>query len=402
MTLGKRGIGCIGVIGLAAGLYLGAACGDTVNADATVGKKNTAVAGVVATVDIPVAEEAGVTAIHLHLVSETMEEAAQEVEEPQVTTEEPEEISYWDSHLVVKVKESLNVRSRARKDSKLVGKMFPKNGAKILKQSGNWYKIQSGNLKGYVKASYCLTGKKAERYAKKHGMYRATALSGGLRIRSKASMNGKIYTVVDKGSSIATAKRPCKVNGWVAVSYRGKRAFVSDEYVKVSLRTSKGLTMKEYRKKLAKEAAAKRAAEEAARATKAGTGRRSSSTRTTTTQQDSVAAEVDDVTLLAALIQCEAGSQNYQGQLAVGAVVCNRVRSGRYPNSLRGVIYQRGQFGPAHSGILARRLRGQISSSCYRAAREALSGADNVGGALHFQSVRTGIQGLVIGGHVFF
>ncbi|MBE5905956.1 MAG: spore cortex-lytic enzyme [Lachnospiraceae bacterium] len=402
MKFGKREIGCISIVGLMLGLFLGAMVNPTVKTDTGVARNDSAVAGVIANVDFPVEQEANVAVMKVNLVSETMEGAAEEEvpaeEEPQVTTEEPEEVSYWDSHLVVKVDESLNVRSRASKNAKLVGKMFPKNGAKILKETGNWYKIKSGNLRGFVKASYCLTGKKAERYAKKHGMYRATALSGGLRIRSKASTDGKIYTVVDKGSSIATAKRPCKVEGWVAVNYKGKRAFVSEEYVKVSLRTSKGMTMKEYNAKLAKEAAAKKAAEEAAR-----TQRSSRSTEsTTTTQQSSVDANVDDVTLLAALIQCEAGTQNYQGQLAVGAVVCNRIRSGRYPNSLRGVIYQRGQFGPAHSGILARRLNGTIASSCYRAARAALGGEDNVGGALHFQSVRTGIQGLVIGGHVFF
>lgn len=402
MKLNRKGIGCISVITLMAGLYMGASLGSKANADATVAKSNFAVAGIVANIEMPTAStEARVTPVQIQVVSETLEDAEDEVvtEEPEVTTEEPEENSYWDSHLFVKVKESLNVRAKASVKSKLVGMMFPKNGAKILKTTGDWYKIQSGNLKGYVKASYCITGKKAERFAKKNGCYRATALSGGLRVRSKASTNGKIYTVVDKGSSLATAKKPCKVKGWVAVNYNGKRAFVSEEYVKVSLRTSKGLTMKEYNEKLAKEAAAKKAAEEAARRRASGTAGRS---ETTTTQQSSVAADVDDVTLLAALIDCEAGGQTYAGKLGVGAVVCNRIRSSRYPNTLRGVIYQRGQFGPASSGILARRLNGQIGRDCYRAARAALAGADNVGGALHFQSVRTGIQGLVICGHVFY
>ena len=51
--------------------------------------------------------------------------------------------------------------------------------------------------------------------------------------------------------------------------------------------------------------------------------------------------------LLAALIYCEAGNQPYEGQVAVGAVVMNRVRSGSYPNTISEVIYQSGQFGPA-------------------------------------------------------
>ena len=56
--------------------------------------------------------------------------------------------------------------------------------------------------------------------------------------------------------------------------------------------------------------------------------------------------------LLAALIYCEAGNQPYEGQVAVGAVVMNRVRSGSYPNTISEVIYQSGQFGPAMTGWL--------------------------------------------------
>lgn len=61
--------------------------------------------------------------------------------------------------------------------------------------------------------------------------------------------------------------------------------------------------------------------------------------------------------LLAALIYCEAGNQPYEGQVAVGAVVMNRVRSGSYPNTISEVIYQSGQFGPAMTGWLDSVLR---------------------------------------------
>ena len=300
--------------------------------------------------------------------------------------------SEWEDRLMVDVKDCLNVRSKASEDSKIVGKMLPGSAAKVLKQDGDWVKIKSGNVKGYVKAEYCVFGEDAEKLAKKQGCYYAIAQSDGLRVRSKASTDSKIYTVVDKGSRFKLAKKESKSSDWVAISYHGKRAFVSSDYVEVSLVLGKALTVKEYNKQLAEEEAEKQAAKEAA----------ASNGSTTTTQQESVAADVDDVTLLAALIQCEAGSQNYEGQLAVGAVVCNRIRSSRYPNTLRGVIYQSGQFGPAHNGALSRRLGRSISSSCVRAAQEALGGADNVNGALHFQSTRSGKEGIVIGGHVFY
>ena len=92
----------------------------------------------------------------------------------------------------------------------------------------------------------------------------------------------------------------------------------------------------------------------------------------------------------------------YQGQLAVGAVVMNRVRSGSFPNSISGVVYQSGQFTPASSGKLARVLNsGNISGSCYQAANDALAGADNTGGCLYFHAGTSG-SGTVIGNQIFY
>ena len=120
------------------------------------------------------------------------------------------------------------------------------------------------------------------------------------------------------------------------------------------------------------------------------------------TQNAPTSASVDETTLLAAIIQCEAGNEPYEGQVAVGAVVLNRMRSSRWPNSISGVIYQRGQFGPVRNGALSRVLsNGNISRSCKNAAADALAGADPTGGKIFFHRVN-GRSGLVIGNHVFF
>ena len=118
--------------------------------------------------------------------------------------------------------------------------------------------------------------------------------------------------------------------------------------------------------------------------------------------QEAVPTSVSDVTLLAALIQCEAGNECYDGQLAVGAVVVNRTRSGGYPSSIYGVIYQSGQFTPAGRGSVASVAASGPKSSCIQAAQAALSGVDNTGGALSFRPVSSGRGGVVIGNHVFF
>ncbi|MCR5301481.1 MAG: cell wall hydrolase [Lachnospiraceae bacterium] len=109
-----------------------------------------------------------------------------------------------------------------------------------------------------------------------------------------------------------------------------------------------------------------------------------------------------DRDLLACLIYCEAGNQPYTGQVAVGAVVINRVRSAAYPNTVSGVIYQKGQFSPVASGRLATRLALGATTACYQAADEAMSGATPVGNCLYFRTVIPQINGTIIGDHVFY
>ena len=115
-----------------------------------------------------------------------------------------------------------------------------------------------------------------------------------------------------------------------------------------------------------------------------------------------VSVAAGDQALLAALIYCEAGGESYEGQLAVGSVVMNRVRSQAYPNSVSGVIYQGGQFSPVASGRLATVLgSGLTSASCSQAAQEVLNG-NITNGYLHFRQNNGVIEGSVIGKHVFY
>ncbi len=107
--------------------------------------------------------------------------------------------------------------------------------------------------------------------------------------------------------------------------------------------------------------------------------------------------------LLANLIYCEAGGEPYEGQVAVGAVVINRVLSSRYPDTVVGVIYQKSQFSPVKSGRLAYALSvNKATEKCYRAADEAMAGKTNVGTCLYFRTPIPGLNGINIGGHVFY
>lgn len=112
-------------------------------------------------------------------------------------------------------------------------------------------------------------------------------------------------------------------------------------------------------------------------------------------------ASAEDLELLAAIIQCEAEGEPYEGKLAVGSVVMNRVHSSSFPNTVMGVIYQPGQFSPVASGRFASRLAAGSNSVCIQAAREVLNGNITVP-YLYFRRNNGTIDGYVIGNHVFY
>ena len=113
-----------------------------------------------------------------------------------------------------------------------------------------------------------------------------------------------------------------------------------------------------------------------------------------------VQTQAGDLELLAALIECEAGGEPYEGKLAVGSVVLNRVASSHFPNSVVGVIYQRSVFAGSKRSICNRIGKG---SRCfqYTGGQEVIGGRITVK-CLYFRRNNGTIQGTVIGNHVFY
>ena len=170
-------------------------------------------------------------------------------------------------------------------------------------------------------------------------------------------------------------------------------------------------------KKKQEEAAAKKDAENAANDTNGSITVGDSGIDHTMT----VNASEEDLLLLSAIIYCEAGGESYEGQLAVGYVIMNRVRSKLFPNTISGVVYQKNQFSPAGSGRLATVLamemdpdvKGVVTDSCRRAAREVIDGTSNVGDSLFFRTWKpvpqlvenlknNNIPYQIIGNHIFY
>ncbi len=120
-----------------------------------------------------------------------------------------------------------------------------------------------------------------------------------------------------------------------------------------------------------------------------------------TTDTSASTASSGDRELLAGLIYCEAGNQSREGKVAVGAVVMNRVASSSFAGTIKGVIYESGQFSPAGSGWLDSVIaNGAIPSSCYEAADAALAGENPIGSAMYFNTGSG--RGVKIGAHQFY
>ncbi len=165
----------------------------------------------------------------------------------------------------------------------------------------------------------------------------------------------------------------------------------------------------------AEEEAKRKAEEEAARAAAEANGEEyvppeyTPNSATNTPSEDlsgPLNATEEDIVLLAATIQAEAGNQSYEGKLAVGSVVANRVKSKYFPNSIYGVVSQNMQFEPWRKGIISKFVQNGPNETCMNVAREVVSGSRN-GSWLFFMTPNWadyyGITGYeTIGGHAFF
>lgn len=92
-----------------------------------------------------------------------------------------------------------------------------------------------------------------------------------------------------------------------------------------------------------------------------------------------------DYDLLARIISAEARGEDYLGQVAVGAVILNRIEHPSFPDTLSGVIYQKGAFSCLNDG----QFYEPVSDSAYSAARDAINGLDPSGGAIYYYNPST-------------
>lgn len=303
-----------------------------------------------------------------------------------------EDMEAWENLCMPNVEEYVTIRLEANADSEAVGRLFKGASAEVVERGAEWTKVISGECEGYVANEYLKFGMEAKAVAERDCKFVATVTSDALKVRSEASVDAKTRGVLGNGEKAVVLSDE---EGWLKIQFNDGEAYVKEEYTTVEFEIGKAKSMEQIRaeEKAAAEAKAK-AEREAAEAKKKAELKKN---------YEAVKASGNEVQLLGALIQIEAGNESYEGQLAVGAVVMNRVRSGGYPNTIADVIYAPGQFPYASTRVHDVMARG-VKASCLQAAQEALNGRSNVGGFTHFKSSRSSVSGnhIVIGGHVFY
>ncbi len=299
-----------------------------------------------------------------------------------LTADELKEI-YAEGIFLVTVKGStaLNIREEASADSDWVGKMFEGSGGRVLEVSDGWSLVQSGKVTGWVCNDYILTGDEVANELMTNYELLFEVTSDALKVRSEPTTEAENKIRAIYGGE--TYQVAAVQGDWVQIEYaKDKYGWVAAEHGTIHYEYEDAMSKKEYADYLTQK----------------------NRINVSTTTRSSTAASTDDLTLLACLIQCEAGS--YEGMLAVANVVINRVNSSKYPNSISGVIYAAGQFSPVSSGKLDTRLSKGPSSTAVQAASDALNGTNNIGSFVHFRSSKGADLAAyssytIVGGNVF-
>lgn len=291
---------------------------------------------------------------------------------------ETKEVTY--ELVMSKANSTINVREEASEDAIVAGKLYRDCGAVALEHKDGWTKIKSGSLLGWVMDEYLFFGEEAKAEALRVGYSVAVVKSDAIRVRAEASTDAEILGFAAKDESLEIIEESDE--SWLCVEYGEEIGYILREHVSEEFSVDHGESMDEITERKMKEEADR---------------------KKLVKNYGAMSATDYELYLLASLIYCEAGGESYEGKQAVGAVVCNRVRSSKYADTLSGVIYASGQFSPAASGKLDRIMeRGNIPQSCYDAAEDALSGYTNVGDCLYFRRNNGTRQGTVIGNHVFY
>lgn len=176
--------------------------------------------------------------------TEQEEQASVSENTAEVTQEAPSTIYGYTNLGIANVEETLNVRETPSADSSMVGKM-PKNATgEILETLDGWYKIQSGDVTGYVSADYLITGEEAAARAEEVKQTIATVKTPTLNVREEPNTECSILALMPQGEELNVLE---DLSGWVKVDLDNTNGFISKDYVDISVQLPKAMTMTEVR-----------------------------------------------------------------------------------------------------------------------------------------------------------
>lgn len=294
-----------------------------------------------------------------------------------IVIEEEEEVDSVDL-VMCNVRSVLNVREAPNAESTILGKMYRDCGGKVLEKGEEWSLIESGDLVGYASNEYLLFGEEAVAMAKDVGTMTAIVTGSNAYIRNEATENSNFLGIASPNTLLEVIEEVDE--NWIMVGYGDTDGYLRSDCVSLEFNIDHGETMEAIKERKRKEQEEKNKLKR---------------------QNDAIAADDDTLRLLASLIYCEARGESYEGMLAVGSVVMNRVRSKAYPDTVYDVIFASGQFTPAMSGSLQKAYVRGANEICYQAAQEVLNGYSNVGEMTHFRR-KGSKEGYIIGNHVFY
>lgn len=177
--------------------------------------------------------------------------------------------SEYDGICIAQVNDYVNVRSLPSEEGEILGKLYNESAGTIEEDVDGWYKITSGNVTGYVKSDYVVTGDAAEELAEQVGKRVATVTTETLRVRSEASTEASILGLIGEEEELTVTD---ETDEWVQVSIEEGDGWVSKEFVDLRTDFVQAESKEEEKARLEKEEAAKEEGKRkaAAAAAKAG------------------------------------------------------------------------------------------------------------------------------------
>lgn len=169
----------------------------------------------------------------------------------------------YDDVAIAQVSNYVNLRSMPSEEGEILGKLYNNSAATILGQEGDWYKIKSGTVDGYVKAEFVVSGAAAEELAKEVGHRTATVNTQTLKVRNEAGLDASVQTLIPEGESYDVVE---ELDGWVKIAVDTDiEGYVSSDYVNLETEFVQAESIEEEKARLAEEERVRKEAEEAAK-----------------------------------------------------------------------------------------------------------------------------------------